>query len=176
MVELWLKHRVNSLILTLFRAVKVHESPEAPASMEMIPDHLRELPDGTPFVHRLEPMLHVYYNRSTIQMAAQLGLHALVADGVHSFQPRQLKRKSQLYTIHGVCSNGVEVPLLYAISSKKTEQVYTIIFGHMRDELGAAVPPRLRVVLDYEKAAINAVKRVFPNATVQGCAFHLAQA
>ncbi|RCN40816.1 hypothetical protein ANCCAN_13227 [Ancylostoma caninum] len=47
---------------------------------------------------------------------------------------------------------------------------------HMRDELGAAVPPRLRVVLDYEKPAINAVKRVFPHATVQGCAFHLAQA
>ncbi|RCN35699.1 hypothetical protein ANCCAN_18439 [Ancylostoma caninum] len=111
-----------------------------------------------------------------LRMAAQLVLHTLVANGVHSFQPRQLKRKGQLYTVHGVCSNGVEVPLLYAISSKKTEQVYTTIFGHMRDELGAAVPIHLRIVLDYEKAAINAVKRVFPHATVQGCAFHLAQA
>ncbi|RCN37739.1 hypothetical protein ANCCAN_16358 [Ancylostoma caninum] len=158
------------------RAVRVHDSPEAPATIEMIPERLRVLPDGSLFVHRLEPTLHVYYKTSTIQMAAQLGLHTLVADGVHSFQPRQLKRKGKLYTVHGVCSNGVEVPLLYAISSKKTEQVYTTIFGHMRDELGAAVPTRLRIVLDYEKAAINAVKRVFPHATVQGCAFHLALA
>ncbi|EYC20159.1 hypothetical protein Y032_0022g480 [Ancylostoma ceylanicum] len=144
------------------RAVRVHDSPEAPASMEMIPDNLRVLNDGSLFVHRLEQTLHVYYNTSTIQMAAQLGLHALVADGVHTFQPRQLKRKGQLYTVHGVCNNGVEV--------------YTIIFRHLKDELGAAVPPRLRIVLDYEKAAINAVKRVFPHATEQGCAFHLAQA
>ncbi|EYB86580.1 hypothetical protein Y032_0276g1081 [Ancylostoma ceylanicum] len=52
-------------------------------------------------------------------MAAQNGLHALVADGVHSFEPRQLQRKGQLYMVHGVGRNGVEVPLLYAIFSKK---------------------------------------------------------
>ncbi|EYC12476.1 hypothetical protein Y032_0047g1501 [Ancylostoma ceylanicum] len=56
------------------------------------------------------------------EMAAQLGLHALVADGFHSFQLRLFKREGQLYTVHGVCNNDVEVPLLYAISSKKTEQ------------------------------------------------------
>ncbi|KIH64038.1 hypothetical protein ANCDUO_05657 [Ancylostoma duodenale] len=119
-------------------------------------------------------------------MAAQLGLHTLVTEGVHSFQPRQLKRKGQLYTVHGVCSNGVEVPLLYAICNAKqypvmkhlwsSIQVYTTILGHMKDALDAAVPTRLRIVLDYKKAAINAAKRVFPHAIVQGCAFHLAQA
>ncbi|KIH51966.1 hypothetical protein ANCDUO_17939 [Ancylostoma duodenale] len=64
----------------------------------------------------------------------------------------------------------------HAVSSKKTEQVYAIIFGQMRDEFGVAIPTLFRVVLDYEKAALNAVKRVFPHATVQGCTFHLAQA
>ncbi|EYB88407.1 hypothetical protein Y032_0248g99 [Ancylostoma ceylanicum] len=180
------------------RAVRVHEVREVQATMEWIPNHLQFLWDGSLFVHRLEPTLHVYYNRSTIQvsinpsqicasprppkrftvllqMAAQNGLHALVADGVHSFQPRQLKRGGQLYTIHGVCSNGVEVPLLYAISSRKTQQVYEIIFRHIRDEL-PAIPSNLRIVLDFERASIQAVKRVFPTATVQGCAFHLAQA
>ncbi|KAL6739132.1 hypothetical protein Aduo_012618 [Ancylostoma duodenale] len=130
--------------------------------MEMIPERLRVLPDCSLSVHRLEPTLHVYYNTSAIRMAAQLGLHTLVTEGVHSFQPRQLKRKGQLYTVHGVCSNGVEV--------------YTTILGHMKDALDAAVPTRLRIVLDYKKAAINAAKRVFPHAIVQGCAFHLAQA
>ncbi|EYC40035.1 hypothetical protein Y032_0632g882 [Ancylostoma ceylanicum] len=56
-----------------------------------------------------------------IRMAARKGLHTLVADDVHSLcQPRQLKRKGQLYTVHGLCSKGVEVPLLYALSLKKT--------------------------------------------------------
>ncbi|EYC30583.1 hypothetical protein Y032_0005g2734 [Ancylostoma ceylanicum] len=121
------------------RALETHTDGSPVATMDFIPDELGRLSDGSMFVHRLEPTLHVYYNSATIQMAARNGLHTLVADGVHSFQPRQLKRKGQLYTVHGVCSNGVEVPLLYAISSKKTEQV-------------------------------------FPYATVQGCAFHLAQA
>ncbi|EYC28699.1 hypothetical protein Y032_0007g3367 [Ancylostoma ceylanicum] len=159
------------------RVLKTHRSDETVATMDHIPDSLSRLPDGSMFVHRLEPTLHVYYNSNTVQMAARNGLYALVADGVHSFQPRQLKRKGQLYTVHGVCRNGVEVPLLYAISSKKTEQVYTTIFRHIRDEFNASVfPANLRVVLDFEKASINAVKRVFPDATVQGCAFHLAQA
>ncbi|VDK54614.1 unnamed protein product [Cylicostephanus goldi] len=43
----------------------------------------------------------------------------------------------QLYTIYGVCSSGVEVPLLYAISTKKAEQA-------------SVVPPAPRIVLDYE--------------------------
>ncbi|EYB86582.1 hypothetical protein Y032_0276g1081 [Ancylostoma ceylanicum] len=61
-------------------------------------------------------------------MAAQNGLHALVADGVHSFEPRQLQRKGQLYMVHGVGRNGVEVPLLYAIFSKKKHNRYTTSF------------------------------------------------
>ncbi|KAL6743022.1 hypothetical protein Aduo_016109 [Ancylostoma duodenale] len=56
-------------------AVKVHESSEAPASMEMIPDHLRGL--TSPFVHRFEPTLHVYNNRSIMQ-----GVQALAASPV----------------------------------------------------------------------------------------------
>ncbi|EYC30586.1 hypothetical protein Y032_0005g2734 [Ancylostoma ceylanicum] len=145
------------------RALETHTDGSPVATMDFIPDELGRLSDGSMFVHRLEPTLHVYYNSATIQMAARNGLHTLVADGVHSFQPRQLKRKGQLYTVHGVCSNGVEVPLLYAISSKKTEQVYTTIFRHIREEFdNSVIPPTLRVV--------------FPYATVQGCAFHLAQA
>ncbi|KAL6739521.1 hypothetical protein Aduo_012963 [Ancylostoma duodenale] len=129
------------------------------------------------FVYRLEPTLYVYYNSNTVQMASRNGLHTLVADGVHSFQPRQLKRKDQLYIVHGVCRNGVEVPLPHAFSSKKTEQVYTTIFRHLRDEFNASVyPANLSVVLDFEKASIKAAKRVFLGATVQSCAFHSARA
>ncbi|RCN50503.1 hypothetical protein ANCCAN_03357 [Ancylostoma caninum] len=105
------------------RAIQVHANQEAQATMESVPDHLQFFWDGSLFVHRLEPTLHVYYNRNTIQMAARNGLQVLVADGVHSFQLRQLRREGQLYTVHVVCKNGVEVPLLHAISSKKTQEV-----------------------------------------------------
>ncbi|KHJ76910.1 hypothetical protein OESDEN_23470 [Oesophagostomum dentatum] len=144
--------------------------------METICERLRLLPDGSSFVHRLEPTLHIYYSIATVQRAIRNGLHTLVADGVHSFQPRELKKTGQLYTVHGVCNNGVEVPLLYAISSNKTEHVYVDIFGHIKDQFNGAEPDGLCIVLDFERASINAVKRVFPRATVQGCAFHLAMA
>ncbi|KIH63421.1 hypothetical protein ANCDUO_06277 [Ancylostoma duodenale] len=137
--------------------------------MTYIPDTLNILPHGSMFVHRLEPTLHVYYNGNALRVAARNVLHTLVADGVHSFQPRQLKRKDQLHTVHGVCRNGVKVPLLYVISSKKNEKVYATIFRHLRDEFNASMhPTNLRVVIDFEKVPINAAER--------NCAFHLAQA
>ncbi|EYC04320.1 hypothetical protein Y032_0088g2140 [Ancylostoma ceylanicum] len=93
------------------------------ADMNHIPDALKFFPDGSLFVHRMDPTLHVYYSSKTIQMAVRNGLHALVAYGVHSYQLRQLKRQGQLYTVHGVCKNGVGVPLLYAVSLKKTQEL-----------------------------------------------------
>ncbi|VDK60196.1 unnamed protein product, partial [Cylicostephanus goldi] len=140
------------------RALSTHEDQSA--SMLEIPPHLRLLPDGTSFVHHMEASLHVYYSSTTLQKAARNGLHALVADGVHSYQPRQLKRAGQLYTIHGVCNNGIEVPLVYAVTARKTEEVYETIFGYLYAEFEASVmPTSLRIVLDFERAAISAAGR-----------------
>ncbi|KIH64616.1 hypothetical protein ANCDUO_05072 [Ancylostoma duodenale] len=154
------------------RAVKVHESPEAPASMEMMPDHLRELPDGTPFMHRLEPTLHVYYNRSTIQVT---DIHptplsySVILDGVcwdctrwsrtgftHSNSVSLNAKASCTRSMR--CAATVSrypcsmrsLPRRQSGEKKSTSmksclnkyvQVYTIIFGHTRDEFSAAVPP-----------------------------------
>ncbi|RCN30468.1 hypothetical protein ANCCAN_23760 [Ancylostoma caninum] len=104
------------------------------------------------------------------------GLFALVADGVHTKQPKTL---TQLYFAHSVCDEGVEVPLLYALTARKTEGMYRRIFGHLQAILERYRPrphQRLRVVLDFEKASINAAKSVFTQFIVQGCAFHLSQA
>ncbi|EYC14696.1 hypothetical protein Y032_0039g108 [Ancylostoma ceylanicum] len=67
----------------------------------------------------------------------------------------------------------IAVPILYAIARRKNFATYTTIFSRLKEVIGEH---RLRIVLDFEKAAIRAAKEAFPDAVVQGCAFHLAQA
>ncbi|EPB76613.1 hypothetical protein ANCCEY_04322 [Ancylostoma ceylanicum] len=85
---------------------------------------------------------------------------------------------AQLYTVHAVCGGGIEMPVLHAITSKKTMGVYEKIFSHLRTQLQrhAVVESRLRIILDYEKASIKAARKIFPRASVEGCIFHLGQA
>ncbi|KAK6035821.1 hypothetical protein COOONC_26674 [Cooperia oncophora] len=99
-------------------------------------------------------------------MACCTGLYAIVADGVHTKQPKELM---QLYCVHGVCDGGVEVPLLYAMTAHKTEDVYTKIFGHLKDLFEKYRPrpvQRLRIVLDFEKGAQELIQaeQVHPGA------------
>ncbi|VDO98688.1 unnamed protein product [Heligmosomoides polygyrus] len=66
----------------------------------------------------------------------------------------------QIYYVEEVLR--VNVPLLYALTSKKTERAYVTIWSTLKDALNTAngaVPDRLRVVLDFERAAIKTVKR-----------------
>ncbi|KIH64610.1 hypothetical protein ANCDUO_05073 [Ancylostoma duodenale] len=120
-------------------------------TLENIPEELSFLRDGTRFVQEQDPELHIYYSERTIEKACTNGLFALVADGVHNKQPKSL---TQFYCVHGVCDGGVEVPLLYALTARKTEGTYRRIFGHLQAILEGYRPrphQRLRVVLDFEK-------------------------
>ncbi|XGW26242.1 hypothetical protein V3C99_007117 [Haemonchus contortus] len=143
-------------------------------TMENVPEEFRVLHDGSLFLQVQEAGFHVYYSAKTIQMACENGLHTIVADGVHSLHPKCLGRYAQLYSLHGVCSHGVEVPLVFCITEKKTREVYKRIFEQLKRNVEGEGPQR--IVLDFEKAAIQAAKLVFPSATIEGCAFHLAQA
>ncbi|KAL6731483.1 hypothetical protein Aduo_002344 [Ancylostoma duodenale] len=66
--------------------------------------------------------MHKYYSQEIITKAVNNGLFALVADGVHKLNPRSKKlapirmEEGQLYTKHGVCRGGFEVPLLFAVT------------------------------------------------------------
>ncbi|KAL6738947.1 hypothetical protein Aduo_012443 [Ancylostoma duodenale] len=102
-------------------------------------------------------------------MAAQVGLHTLVADGPTHSNPVTLNAKASCTRKMGCAATGSR----FSCSMRSPSRIQCAPpSSGTRNELGAAVPPRLRLVLDYEKAAINAVKWVFPHATVQGCAFH----
>ena len=54
---------------TIKRAIKTNAIEEAPADMQHIPDELGLLPDGSPFVHQMDPTQHIYYNRRTIEVS-----------------------------------------------------------------------------------------------------------
>ncbi|KAL6729787.1 hypothetical protein Aduo_000811 [Ancylostoma duodenale] len=53
-----------------------------------------------------------------------------------------------------------------------------IIDTHLCTQLGRHGVPdcRPRIILDFEKAAIKAARKVLPRSTVEGCVFHLGQA
>ncbi|RCN33585.1 hypothetical protein ANCCAN_20585 [Ancylostoma caninum] len=80
------------------RVLETYNCGEAGTTMTYIPETFSILPDVSIFVHRLEPMLHVYYNSNTVQMAARNGLHTLVfihsnlvsSNGKSSCTPRMM--------------------------------------------------------------------------------------
>lgn len=90
-------------------------------------------------------------------------------DGTFKCVPRLFL---QLYSIHALYHN-VLVPVLYALMPNKQEATYKTILQKVKD-LHPPVNPS-RVVVDFELAAINALKSVFPAAEVSGCFFHLSQ-
>ncbi|RCN34511.1 hypothetical protein ANCCAN_19650 [Ancylostoma caninum] len=79
------------------------------ANMEFVPRDLETLFDGSLFLQERNENFHIYYSAETRKQACTIGLYALVADGVHSPQPKELGRGSQLYCIHGVSGNATEI-------------------------------------------------------------------
>ncbi|KAL6723730.1 hypothetical protein Aduo_018706 [Ancylostoma duodenale] len=141
--------------------INVHKEEEI--ALDNVPDSLAILSDGSKFLQFQTPTFQMYYSKETIKVL-----------------PRKLGDNAQLYTIHGVCNNAVEVPLLHAVTTKKTVQTYARIFETVRQELEAVRIGKseviVRVILDFEKAAINAAKRTFDKAELEGCGWHLSQA
>ncbi|KAK6036207.1 hypothetical protein COOONC_26288, partial [Cooperia oncophora] len=104
-------------------------------TMENVPEEFRKLHDGSPFLQLDEPGFHIYYSTGTIQMARENGLYGTVADGSHSLQPKTLGRYAQLYCVHGVCNQDLDVPLMFCIMEKKTRRGYKRVFEHLKRSL-----------------------------------------
>ncbi|CAJ0602042.1 unnamed protein product [Cylicocyclus nassatus] len=75
-----------------------------------------------------------YYSRKTVQKAVENGLVALVADGIHKLPPEELGKDGQLYTIHGVCNNGIDVPLIHVLMKRKNQSAYDKVFRMAKEE------------------------------------------
>ncbi|CAJ0592984.1 unnamed protein product [Cylicocyclus nassatus] len=162
--------------LPLLRAVQSHDLPRT--TLENQPDDLTKLDDGTQFLQLKLPSLYVYYSRKTIQKAVENELVALVADGIHKLPPEELGKDGQLYTIHGVCNGGIDVPLVHVLMKRKNQSVYDKVFRMVKEELVNydVNLEHLRIVIDFERAVLASIRKLFPPQCVEGCGFHLAQA
>jgi hypothetical protein len=93
-----------------------------------------------------------------------------LADGTFKVVPSVF---FQLYSIHFNFGAGINPAGLYCLLPDKTAATY----GRVLDQLRILVPlasPRT-VLVDFEKAAMNAFRKAYPDARVTGCYFHLCQ-
>lgn len=78
----------------------------------------------------------------------------------------------QLYTIHIVVGE-ICVPRIFALLPNKSQVTYHQLFSrllYLRPNVNPA-----SVMLDFEKASMNAINMLFPEAQLSGCLFHLCQ-
>ena len=63
--------------------------------------------------------------------------------------------------------------LVYVLMASKTEESYNKLLSELK-ALEPTLSPRTNMT-DFERAAINAFRAVFPNSDQQGCFFHFSQ-
>ncbi|XP_025191560.1 uncharacterized protein LOC112591837 [Melanaphis sacchari] len=91
------------------------------------------------------------------------------ADGTFSTSPNLFY---QIYTVHGIQYNNI-FPSIFALLPNKTENTYIVFYKSLKT-LNESLNPK-SIMVDFEKAAINAIQSVFTNTSVRGCFFHLSQ-
>lgn len=78
----------------------------------------------------------------------------------------------QLYTVH-VTIQGYNPPCIYVLLPNKTEKSYNRLAAALQNLAPLSNPQR--ILMDFEKAAMNAFSKQFPNCQISGCYFHLCQ-
>ncbi|KAL4122840.1 hypothetical protein QTP88_015108 [Uroleucon formosanum] len=73
----------------------------------------------------------------------------------------------QIFSIHVIFKN-VSYPLVHAILSSKSQEIYTELLRYVRTYL--------TIITDFEYGLINVMNNIFPESKYQGCYFHFCQA
>lgn len=84
----------------------------------------------------------------------------------------------ELYVILGdIGSTDVQtniVPLMYALLTKRNKENYKKLFQIIKSKVPHFNPTKF--TLDFEQAAMAAIRDIFPTAQIKGCYFHFSQA
>lgn len=79
----------------------------------------------------------------------------------------------QLYSFHFNFASGINPAGLYCLLTNKTAATYERVLVEILKLVPLASPKT--ILIDFEKAAMNAMSAAFPNARITGCYFHLCQ-
>ena len=98
-------------------------------------------------------------------------------DVVHVVCDGTFEMSYQLYRIHGY-KNGEGLPLVWALLPSKTSATDREMFNAIRSALLSYgdIGAMKVILMDFERAAMNAVNDVFPEVCVKGRSFHFRQA
>ena len=94
------------------------------------------------------------------------------ADGTFTCPPPEFE---QLYLIHGLYKS-ILIPVGFILLTGKSELLYKKMLRELKDaalNIGLELKPQ-ELVIDFEKAVMNAFKFHWPNIRIIGCFFHLA--
>lgn len=140
---------------------------------------LRSMPLST---HRKEDMLMLceeINGKGFVIFTTKLNLQTLCSadtvlmDGTFKSCPKPF---CQLYTILAYV-NTFYIPLVFALLPDKTQSTYETLFHHVLTQCevtGLQFEPEC-VLMDFERAAMNAVEAKFSQTRLIGCRFHLGQ-
>ena len=79
----------------------------------------------------------------------------------------------QLFSIHFSFGAGINPAAVYCLLTNKTAETYAR-FLHQLSLLIPTADPK-NILVDFEKASMNAFQEAYPNSHVTGCYFHLCQ-
>lgn len=92
----------------------------------------------------------------------------ILCDGTFKSSPKAFK---QLYSIHAYNEKSKSVtPIFFCLLPDKSQQTYEILFRLIRSIFPDWKP--LKVTMDFEKAAMKAVAKVYNGIEIKGCYFH----
>ena len=97
-----------------------------------------------------------------------------MADGTFKTSPPLFSRVYVVHTLRGgaqLMRDGHLLPSLFELLPNKTEATYRRIWQQIRLLCPLAQPKEM--LLDFENAAINSLRHVWPETVVKCCFFHL---
>ena len=103
------------------------------------------------------------------QLVSELDSETLYGDGTFDKVPNIF---FQLYTWHVKVGNSYP-PCIYVLLQRKDTQTYVKMLQILKSIVPSLNPQK--VLVDFEKACMNAIHLEFPDTEIKGCYFHLCQ-
>lgn len=165
----------SPLLSSLTTQIKKHRNARHIINMPEksdIPTSIRNLPSGEAFLQYDSGLDDE--DRVVVFCTEENLIHfehqeTILADGTFKYVPSKFQ---QLFTLVAYI-NGIYVPLIYCLMKKKNIASYSKLCLFLKDKIPKFKPKS--IILDFEAASRNVFQRMYPEAQLYGCFFHLAQ-